>query len=325
MQTKRTRGMGVCWRCQAGKFRASTWSAAALLAALSWSSHGHAQGQVVRPRPPAQPTPEPTPPKPQRPASTPQPIDGGPRKSPTSPSGTRHLDPDGPPAVVEPRPSRSKTSVPTSERSSRPSEPRNTLRLPFRYSLEIGGHLTIADDNLASITQRWGGGADATALVGPRHWPLLFGLQTGFDSFGGPSRTFRYQRELSNYRLERTGFWLHGVVRLEPEWTIRPHFDVMAGLWALNVGVGLGTGTNRSQDSIGTAVTGSYGVGAGVRFVSPHGFSGGLSLVYLRGGAMTVPHVESSFVENEVLYFDDRRVPTVSQVMIMLQFGWVGS
>jgi len=312
----------TCSTCSNRSNRSNRWLALAplLVAYLVWAPEAQAQSQVVRDPPTKKP------PAKEPPASKPAPA-----RDPRD--GKTRLDPDGPPPVYEPHRSDSTHHSGSSSKATRSGPSSSSIASSssgfarsewFRYSLALGGHLSIAGDDFKNLTtERLGGGLDVTLLAGPHSWPLLIGVQTGFDSFGGVSRTFMYRGDVDDYRLNRMGFWLHGVLRLEPEWKVRPHLDLLAGLWMLDVSVGGSARSSSSaDDSLGTAVTGSYGLGTGVRYVADSGVSIGLSGVYMRGGGMTAPYAQGAVVVDDVLYYDERRVDSVSQFMLMLEIGF---
>jgi hypothetical protein len=224
-----------------------------------------------------------------------------PKKTDASTSQKARLDPNGPPLVYDHRGhgSSSGGSGPggTVTGGSSFGEVETWPGLPdWRSSFEVGGHLALPDANLAPLTAPVGGGLDATFLLSPPHWPVLFGFQTGFDTFGSVTRTFQYASTTDSYALKRNAYWFHGLVRLEPEWKLRPHLDLFGGFWLVDVSVGLpeGASSPTGSTSFGTAVTGSYGAGVGLRYVANSGFSLDLSVIYMRGGGMTLPDTANS-------------------------------
>lgn len=215
-----------------------------------------------------------------------------------------------------------------------PTRPRPTVRakssqgrgtvVPVRGVVTVSPHLTIADEHLASVGNRLGGGIDGLLALGPVDWPLLGGIQLGFDDFGGPTETFTFNGITRDHDVNLWAFWLHGLLRVQPaRGAIRPYLDVFAGLWSLHATVNDPGELGSSVDdrTIGSDITGQYGIGAGVHWVLPNGLTLGLGGMYMRGGPVTLPNVNDIVVIDDVLYHGEGSLGQISQGLILLQIG----
>lgn len=196
-----------------------------------------------------------------------------------------------------------------------------------RLMFNLGGHLTLAGTELQKTSNPWGGGPDVLLAIGPKTLPLLFGAQFGFDWFGSRTERFMFNGELTDWDIDRTAFWTHAVVRWMPlSGMIRPHVDLLGGVWFHDVTIDedLATGEEDDTHSMGASATGSYGFGLGVDFATEGGFLIGLSALHLRGGSIKVPDIKNIVIVDDVLYYNDVTARGINQWMFLLTVGGVG-
>lgn len=187
----------------------------------------------------------------------------------------------------------------------------------------VGGHLSVPGSSLRQTSNSWGAGPDVFFGIGPRNFPFLVGAQVGFDWFGRTKERFEYDGVLTTWNLDRRAFWTHAVLRFSPSTgSLRPHVDLLGGVWWHDVGIDQG-GDSEEQisGSIGDAHTGSYGLAAGVHWVSPQGITAGLSLLHLRGGQINVPNTQDVEVTDDVLYYSEATATNIHQWTLMLTIG----
>lgn len=189
--------------------------------------------------------------------------------------------------------------------------------------IALGGHLTFAGKELQKTSQALGYGPDVTLALGPKRFPLSFGLQVGFDWFGSTTERFTYDGMLLDWDLDRRAVWFHGLVRWMPRrGLVRPHVDLLGGGWFHDVSIEPdGPFDDYDSQVIGGSSTYSYGFGLGVNFVGPGGFLAALSLAHLRGGSIQVPDTTDLVVQDDVLYYGEARARGIHQWMLMFNVG----
>ncbi len=191
-----------------------------------------------------------------------------------------------------------------------------------RFVVTLGGHLSFPGQALQQTASPLGGGIDTFVGLGPKDRFFVLGIDLGFDWFKTRTERFVYEGQDTYWDLNRLGIWALPTLRFIPQgWIVRPHLDIMGGLWVHDVTIDKDKKwSNDRNESVGSAVGGGYGFATGL-YWAPAGYLLGLSVQYLRGGKISVPNVNDVAVIDGVLHYGVTKTKPISQWTLRLEFG----
>jgi hypothetical protein len=184
----------------------------------------------------------------------------------------------------------------------------------WRVEGAFGAHLTVPKSEHDGTGELAGGGIHLFMGGRPGTLPITLGAEFGFDSFLPHTELFTYDDLRANWSIKRRGIWMLPTVSFSPADTaVRPFLRIHGGLWLHDVRIEAENEWDESEShDIDLDATGAYGASVGIDF-RLRKVRVGLSVLYLRGGGVTLPDYRNATVENDRLVLGEMHTGAISQ------------
>lgn len=194
---------------------------------------------------------------------------------------------------------------------------------PWWGALNVGLHVVLPSPELRKTSDFVGAGLAVSAAFAPGNWPLLLGLDLGFDGFWPRTERFIHDGRDTYWDIKRRSIWLLPSLRLmPPRGKVRPYLGLLGGLWIHDVIIEPDSELyNDRRYNLGTDPVGAYGFAAGVAVVTGKHLGFGLGVKHLRGAGIKVPDQNDIAIQNGRLYVSEERGSGIHAWLVSLEMS----